>query len=85
MYFKFINGVLNMHTPVLGDVIRSVKVSVVASACGLTPKAIYKWIDRGTLPRTDFTGETDYAVRIASASGGKFTASEILEISKSNR
>lgn len=74
-----------MQAPALGDVIKSVKVSVVANVCGLTPKAIYKWIDRGTLPRTDFTGETDYAARIASVSDGRFTASEILEISKSNR
>lgn len=73
-----------MQTPALGDVIKSVKVSVVARACGVTPKAIYKWIERGALPRTDFTGETDYAMRIAVASDGRFTASEILAISKSN-
>lgn len=85
MYFKFINGVNNMPTPALGDVIKSVKVSVVAHACGLTPKAIYKWIERGTLPRTEFTGETEYAKRIANASQGKFTELEILEISKTNR
>jgi len=71
-----------MQTPALGDVIKLVKVSVVANACGRTPKAIYKWIERGTLPRTDFTGETNYAELIAKASEGRFTATQILEISK---
>ncbi|RAP73015.1 putative 8.4 kDa cro protein [Candidatus Erwinia dacicola] len=34
------------------------------------------------MPRTDFTGETDYATRISKASGGKFSAAEIRRISK---
>lgn len=71
-----------MQTLTLGDVIKTVRVSVVASACGLSPKAVYKWIDRGTLPRTDFTGETSYAEQIATVSNGKYTKSQILEISK---
>lgn len=71
-----------MNVITLGDVIKGVRVSVVADICGLTPKAVYKWIERGALPRTEFTGETDYAVKIAKASGGKYSASEIRRISK---
>ncbi|HAZ6604240.1 MULTISPECIES: Cro/Cl family transcriptional regulator [Leclercia] len=71
-----------MQITTLGDVIRTVRVSVVAKACDRTPRAIYKWIARGALPRTDFTDETDYAGKIAAASGGKYSAEEIRNISK---
>ncbi|GLW38499.1 Cro/Cl family transcriptional regulator [Pectobacterium carotovorum] len=73
-----------MQSLVLGDVIRDIKVSVVAKACGLTPKAIYKWIDRGSLPRTEFTDETNYAEKIAAASNGKYTELEIKTLKKAN-
>ncbi|HHJ4571834.1 TPA: Cro/Cl family transcriptional regulator [Citrobacter farmeri] len=66
----------------LGDIIKQIRVPVVAKACGRTPRAIYKWINSGSLPRTDYTGETSYASKIAAASGGQFTESQILEISK---
>jgi hypothetical protein len=33
----------------------------VAEACGCSPRAIYKWIANGSLPRTDYTEETSYA------------------------
>lgn len=66
----------------LGDIIKQIRVPVVAKACERTPRAIYKWINSGCLPRTDYTGETEYASKIAAVSGGQFTASQILEISK---
>ncbi|EMG5651511.1 Cro/Cl family transcriptional regulator [Citrobacter freundii] len=66
----------------LGDIIKQIRVPVVAQACGRTPRAIYKWINSGCLPRTDYTGETGYASKIAAASGGQFTENQILEISK---
>ena len=71
-----------MNEVTLGDILRSVRVSVVAEVCGRTPKAIYKWIERGSLPRTEFTGETEYAEKIAKASGGKFSATQIRRIGK---
>lgn len=66
----------------LGEIIKQVRVPVVAKACGLTPRAIYKWIGSGCLPRTDYTDETNYAEKIALASGGQFTADQIREVSK---
>jgi hypothetical protein len=45
----------------LGEIIKKIRVPVVAEACGCSPRAIYKWIANGSLPRTDYTDETNYA------------------------
>ncbi|HAU5006424.1 Cro/Cl family transcriptional regulator [Raoultella ornithinolytica] len=66
----------------LSEIIKQIRVPVVAKACGRSPRAIYKWIGSGSLPRTDYTGETTYAEKIASASEGQYTAAQILEVSK---
>ncbi|HBY0167284.1 TPA: Cro/Cl family transcriptional regulator, partial [Klebsiella pneumoniae] len=52
----------------LGEIIKKIRVPVVAEACGCSPRAIYKWIANGSLPRTDYTEETNYAEKIALAS-----------------
>ncbi|MDU7684750.1 MAG: helix-turn-helix domain-containing protein, partial [Klebsiella grimontii] len=49
----------------LGEIIKKIRVPVVAEACGCSPRAIYKWIANGSLPRTDYTEETSYAEKIA--------------------
>jgi len=48
-------------------------VPVVALACGKSPRAVYKWLAADCLPRTEYTGETRYAERIAAlaAANGK--------------
>ncbi|MBV4478752.1 helix-turn-helix domain-containing protein [Pseudomonas khavaziana] len=40
-------------------------VPSVALACGKTPRAIYKWLAADALPRTEYTGETNYVMKIA--------------------
>lgn len=60
------------------------KVSGVAQVCGVSVRAVYKWLKAGRLPRTDYTGETDYAKKIADATGGKFSALQILNSEKAN-
>lgn len=60
-------------------------VSVAAKVCGVSPRAIYKLLAKGSLPRTDYTGETDYAVRLAAASDGQFTAEWLLAESAPKR
>lgn len=42
-----------------------------AKACGVSVRAIYKWIAADALPRTEYTGETDYVVRLAKAADSK--------------
>jgi len=50
-----------------------------ASICGKTVQAIRKWLARGVLPRTEYTGETHYAELLAAASNGAFTAEWLRE------
>lgn len=49
-----------------------------AKACGIRRQAIDKWLAKGVLPRTDYTGETSYADLLAKASDGLFTAEWLL-------
>lgn len=62
----------------LREQLTSVGVASAAKTCGLTVRAVYKWIDRGRLPRTEYTGETDYAKQLEEATNGAVTAQELL-------
>lgn len=53
--------------------------------CGVSTRAVYKWIASDCLPRTEYTGETLYAEKLAEASGGAFSAVELLEKASPNR
>lgn len=44
----------------------------------LTYQAVKKWIDKGRLPRTEWTGETRYAEAIESLTGGVVSKKELL-------
>ncbi|NHN79609.1 helix-turn-helix domain-containing protein [Azotobacter chroococcum] len=52
-----------------------------AKACGISRQAIDRWLTKGMLPRTEYTGETTYAVRLAAAAaerGFPFNAAWLL-------
>ncbi len=49
-----------------------------AEVCGVSVRAVYKWLSRGSLPRTEYSGETRYAQHLANASGGAFSADWLL-------
>lgn len=49
-----------------------------AKICGIRRQAVDKWVARGALPRTDYTGETNYSTLLAAASSGGFTAEWLL-------
>lgn len=56
-------------------------VSKASAACEVSPRAIYKWLATGCLPRTEYSGETDYATRLAKAAadnGQPFDAQQLL-------
>lgn len=49
----------------------------VGRVCGVSGKAVMKWVKAGRLPRTEWTGETKYALAIEAATGGLVTRSEL--------
>ena len=58
-----------------GGVIQAAKV------CGVSRQAVDKWLAKGSLPRTEYTGETRYAERLAAAAaerGQPFAADWLL-------
>jgi hypothetical protein len=59
-------------TPILSlkTTVDGLGVPVTASICSVSPVAVYKWLKKGRLPRTEWTGETNYAAAIAEASKG---------------
>ncbi|MFA5920076.1 MAG: YdaS family helix-turn-helix protein [Methylococcaceae bacterium] len=50
----------------------------VAAVCGVSDRAVRKWHEQGRPPRTEYTGETHYALIIDSATNGKVHAHELL-------
>jgi hypothetical protein len=49
----------------------------VAKACGISYQSVRKWEEKESLPRTEFTGETDYAKRIASLVNDEVTVAQL--------
>jgi hypothetical protein len=49
-----------------------------ARVCGIKGPSACKWRTKGRLPRTEWTGETNYASLIAAATGGRVTRDELL-------
>ncbi|WP_395504749.1 helix-turn-helix domain-containing protein [Ectopseudomonas hydrolytica] len=38
---------------------------LVAKSCGISRQSVDKWVAKGQLPRTEYTGETNYAFLIS--------------------
>ncbi|WP_299996907.1 helix-turn-helix domain-containing protein [uncultured Cedecea sp.] len=69
-----------MHT--LDESIKGVGIPEVAQACGVSERAVYKWLKNGFLPKTEFFGKTQYAAKIEAISQGRYRACDLLEISQ---
>lgn len=52
--------------------------TAIANIVGLTPQAIQKWVANGCLPRTEWTGETNYAELIADHLAPQISREELL-------
>ncbi|AIX74690.1 DNA-binding protein [Pantoea sp. PSNIH4] len=68
----------------LDEPIKSIGIPEVARACGVSERAVYKWLKNGFLPKTEFFGKTQYAKTIERISNGKYQASELLDLSRRN-
>ncbi|WHP46397.1 hypothetical protein QMO40_07110 [Mannheimia bovis] len=65
----------------LKQIIESIgSVLKVSELLGVSHSAIHRWLIANALPRTEWTGETDYAQRLSDALGGKLSKTQILEI-----
>lgn len=56
-------------------------VSKMAHTFGISSRAIYKWLDKNALPKTEYTGETTYSDLLAE-NNDQFSKNEILEIGR---
>lgn len=64
--------------------IKGVGITEVAKACGVSERAVYKWLKNGFLPKTEFFGKTKYAKTIEGISQGKYLAQDLLDVSRKN-
>ena len=65
--------------------IQIVGIYKLGKACGISYQAIYRWEAKGRLPRTEWTGETDYASRIEEATKGVITRDQLLNLKPTNQ
>lgn len=71
-----------MAHPELTKAIEVIGLTELAAGLGKTYQAIRKWEAQGRLPRTEWSGETDYArqiVRMARAKGVAIRRADLLE------
>lgn len=72
-----------MKTPLPANLITAavdlVGRSMIARACYCSRQAVVKWERAGRLPRTELTGETNYAQRIARLTNRKIKRSQLIE------
>lgn len=61
----------------ISEILQEVGLTRVASACNVNKSSVHKWKSRNQLPRTEWTGETCYAAKIAELHGG-VTVEELL-------
>ncbi|MHB1285523.1 MAG: YdaS family helix-turn-helix protein [Leptospirales bacterium] len=54
--------------------------SATGRICGVSFMSVMKWIRKGRLPRTEWTGETDYAAKIEKALDGTVTREELRSV-----
>ncbi|OTA16051.1 transcriptional regulator [Xenorhabdus beddingii] len=66
----------------LEEPIKNIGITEVAQACGVSERAVYKWLKNGFLPKTEFFGKTKYAETIQQISDGKYQANDLLDISR---
>lgn len=66
-----------MHEP-LQKAIELVGLSKLGKSLGIAYQSILGWQTRGRLPRTEWTGETQYAAEIEKLTEGKVTRDELL-------
>ena len=73
-----------MKENLISKAIEIVGLCKLAQLCGVKHQSIYRWEAKGCLPRTDWTGETDYARRIEDATKGAVTRDQLLNLKRND-
>lgn len=55
-------------------------VNTVAAWLGKTPRALYKWIANDSLPRTEYTEQTNYSEIIEKNTKGRVSKKTLLKV-----
>lgn len=72
----------NPVSEALEEAIELLGLGPLAALLGVSYQAVRKWQRAGRMPRTEWTGETDYAARIETATGRKVTRDRLLTVVK---
>lgn len=72
--------IFSMEKNLITQAIELTGLTRLARACGVTYQSVKRWETRGRVPRTDWTGETDYASSIEEATGGRITRAQLLDL-----
>lgn len=70
-----------MEQNLISKAVEIVGLAKLARVLGVTYQAIRKWEVNGKLPRTEWTGETDYASLIEQATNGQVLRGDLLAVS----
>lgn len=70
-----------MEHNLISQAIEIVGLAKLAKALGVTYQAIRKWESKKKLPRTEWTGETNYAAMIEKETDGKISSEDLLKFS----
>ena len=70
---------MDKTTPIT-QAVRIVGLQPLAAICGVSYQAVRKWEKAGRLPRTEWTGETNYRSKIAAATDYKVTVDQLLQL-----
>ncbi len=73
-----------MKENLISKAIDLTSLTQLARACGVTYQSVKRWEAKGYLPRTDWTGETDYASRIEEATKGAVTRDQLLNLKRND-
>jgi hypothetical protein len=71
-----------MDSNLITEAVNVVGLKKLATELGVTYQAIRKWEKAGRLPRTEWTGETNYSAKIEQLTDGAITRDGLLSMRK---
>lgn len=82
MKYTFIVYFVCMKENLITNAIEMVGLCRLAQHIGVTYQSVRRWEAKGRLPRSEWTGETNYASRIEEATHGQITRDQLLDLKR---